>query len=735
MNKRTSILGLGVLAILVIGTFSFSAFAQDSELSIIGSKGNSHSAKFVPGQLIVGLEKPDPNFNAKASLHGGQVINSIDQINAIVVKVPLNTEEKFISAISKNPNVVYVERDAIMTATGDQYLEIQWGLQHIGMDSVWADPAIDPSLGTGIIVAVVDTGIYDNHPDFAGTTIRTDIDYDFIDDDDDTRPTTTCGNSAEYHGTFVAGIIAATKDNTIGVSGIGPFEILPVRVLNNCGSGSSSAVSNGITWAVDHGAKVINLSLGSSVPSNTIENAINYAHGEGGDAVIVAASGNDGTSQTHYPSGFTNAISVGATTNTYEKASYSQYGSTLELAAPGGSSGACSSSGTPYIVSTGVGVSGGSTYFSYQCGTGTSFAAPHASGVAALLRAANPDACNEEIRLHLQQTAEDLTDDGEDWDEYFGYGLVRADDALSTPITPLAICAPTTTDTTPPEITLVGADPQLIEVGDPYVELGATAIDNYDGDISGSIVIDASAVNTSVLGDYPVTYDVDDSSGNSATTVTRTVTIQDTTPPVITLVDADPQLIEVGDPYVELGATAIDNYDGDISDSIVIDASAVNTAVLGDYPVTYDVDDSSGNSATTVTRTVRVQNTALADPTVYVASLEGSVSGKKNLNYQVTITLGGDSASGVMIYGMWSNNPLTTVSCQADVPGQCTVKQTTKDVPPLTFSIMDLGTNVYYDESSSVTLIVVDRDDEGGSGGGNEGSWDCTTKPHPKKCP
>jgi CSLREA domain-containing protein len=134
-------------------------------------------------------------------------------------------------------------------------------------------------------------------------------------------------------------------------------------------------------------------------------------------------------------------------------------------------------------------------------------------------------------------------------------------------------------DNTPPVITLVGANPQTIEVGSPYVELGATALDDVDGDVTGDIVIDATAVNTAVLGSYSVTYDVSDAAGNAATTVTRTVDVVDTTVPVITLVGADPQTIEVGSPYVELGATATDNYDGDLTGSIIIDATAVNTAV------------------------------------------------------------------------------------------------------------------------------------------------------------
>ena len=182
---------------------------------------------------------------------------------------------------------------------------------------------------------------------------------------------------------------------------------------------------------------------------------------------------------------------------------------------------------------------------------------------------------------------------------------------------------PVVEDTTPPVITLTGDNPQLIEAGDAYTELGATASDNVDGDLSNSIVIDASTVDTTVPGDYAVTYDVSDSSGNAASTVTRTVTVQDTTPPVITLLGDDPQVIIAGHPYAELGATASDSLDGDLTASIVIDASAIDTAKAGDYAVTYDVSDAAGNAAATMTRTVRVQNPPLpAAPTV---SIEGDI--------------------------------------------------------------------------------------------------------------
>jgi hypothetical protein len=124
-------------------------------------------------------------------------------------------------------------------------------------------------------------------------------------------------------------------------------------------------------------------------------------------------------------------------------------------------------------------------------------------------------------------------------------------------------------DTTPPTIALTGDNPQTIAVGEAYVELGATATDNRDGDLSASIVVDASAVDSSVPGEYAVTYGVIDSSGNAATVVTRTVIYEDRTAPVITLLGENPQIIVLGGDYAELGATATDNVDGDLTVSVV----------------------------------------------------------------------------------------------------------------------------------------------------------------------
>ncbi|TBM99356.1 DUF5011 domain-containing protein [Hyunsoonleella flava] len=194
-------------------------------------------------------------------------------------------------------------------------------------------------------------------------------------------------------------------------------------------------------------------------------------------------------------------------------------------------------------------------------------------------------------------------------------------DAAGNPATQVTRTVNIIPDTTAPVITLVGASPIDLNVGDTYTEEGATATDNIDGDISANIVIGGDTVDTNTGGTYVVTYDVSDAAGNPATQVTRTVNIiPDTTAPVITLVGASPIDLNVGDTYTEEGATATDNIDGDISANIVIGGDTVDTNTGGTYVVTYDVSDNAGNPATQVTRTVNV----IPDTTAPVITLIGA---------------------------------------------------------------------------------------------------------------
>jgi hypothetical protein len=198
-----------------------------------------------------------------------------------------------------------------------------------------------------------------------------------------------------------------------------------------------------------------------------------------------------------------------------------------------------------------------------------------------------------------------------------------SDDA-GNPATQVTRTVTITADVTIPVITLVGDENVSVELGTAYSEAGATATDNYDGDLTSFIRV-TGTLDTDILGTYVFNYNVSDSSSNDAVTVTRTINVVDTTLPVITLTGANPQSIEIGTAYSELGATATDNTDDDsaITNAIVINASAVDVNTLGTYTITYNVKDAALNAATQVTRTVIV---TADDVTIPVITLEGDAS-------------------------------------------------------------------------------------------------------------
>ena len=173
-------------------------------------------------------------------------------------------------------------------------------------------------------------------------------------------------------------------------------------------------------------------------------------------------------------------------------------------------------------------------------------------------------------------------------------------------------------DTTPPTIDLIGNSPKLVEVGIPYTDLGATALDNLDGDITGNIIVGGLPINTSVLGTSIITYDVTDSSGNAAH-AERTVTVIDIAPPVITVLGDNPATVEAGTPYTDAGATALDNMNGDLTANITVGGLPIDTSGPGSFTVTYDVTDSSGNTVH-AERTVNV-----VDSTPPVLTIPGDV--------------------------------------------------------------------------------------------------------------
>ena len=284
---------------------------------------------------------------------------------------------------------------------GDPLRSSQWGLDAVGFPDAWAI-----TRGAGVTVAVVDSGVLGNHEDLAGAVLQgTDL----------VNPHGGNGwDDESFHGTFVAGLIAAHEGNGLGIAGAAPaVKILPVRVLDGGGNGSTANVAAGIIYSVEHGARVVNLSLGGTVADPGLEAAVEYAVSKG--SVVVAAAGNSGAasdafhpSQSIYPAAFPNVIAVGAVDAFGQRASFSNIDSYVDVVAPGVS-----------VTST----SNGSIH-SYAVGDGTSFAAPYASAEVALVIATNPSLDVANVRHVIETTARDLGPAGRDTS--YGYGLISS---------------------------------------------------------------------------------------------------------------------------------------------------------------------------------------------------------------------------------------------------------------------------------------------------------------------
>jgi type VII secretion-associated serine protease mycosin len=300
------------------------------------------------------------------------------------------------SAAGTGHDVVSSEHDSVVRVLGatDPMRSAQWALDKVSFEAAWGT-----TNGHGVTVAVVDTGVREDHEDL-GATVLPGIDY-----------VHSGGNGwddGNGHGTHVAGIIAAMASNGRGIAGGAPgVKILPVRVLDENGSGFSSNVAAGIIWATDHGARVINLSLGGTTPSDGTRAAIQYANSKG--AIVLAAAGNGAQSgnQPLYPGAFPETVAVAAVDQNLNRAPFSNYGSYVDIAAPG--------------------VSIRSTFnqsrTSYADMSGTSMATPYASAAAALVVAANPKLTANGVRNALQHTAIDLGAPGADVS--YGSGLIN----------------------------------------------------------------------------------------------------------------------------------------------------------------------------------------------------------------------------------------------------------------------------------------------------------------------
>ncbi|MDO8452246.1 MAG: S8 family peptidase [bacterium] len=410
MSKQT-LFTLFALVALVFGSMVYAAPQGQAD---------NQRPDFVPGEVIVKFKGDTTPFQ--------------------VLQVARGQEVQAVQAFQQRPDVIYAEPNYIVQALGSndtQYVN-QWALNNTAqtilngfgtaLGSGTADADVDweegwsgysTALFSDAVVAIVDSGIDETHPDLNDKLVPG---WDFVDGDN--NPHDIYG-----HGTHVAGIAAAETNNAIGIAGVAfsvNVKIMPVRVLNNDGFGSTSDVALGIRYAADNGAKAINLSLGRRQDSNTLRDAVNYAWNRG--AVLAAAAGNDGGGGKYYPASYPVVMSVAATDYNDNTASFSNFNSEVDISAPGVN--VYSTFPTSDFT---IGTLHGRSK-NYDVGSGTSMSTPHVAGLAALLFAQDSTRTNSDVRSLIETTADDKGNVG--WDQHYGWGRVNVFNALSGAVAP-----------------------------------------------------------------------------------------------------------------------------------------------------------------------------------------------------------------------------------------------------------------------------------------------------------
>lgn len=389
----------------------------------------------MPGQIIIKY-KPGQESGGKTfaqSLGLQEVKKSVTGARLMQLRAGASSTD-VLKRLQADPSVAWAEPNYIyftnQSVNQDTYIDEQWNLPKIKAQSAWE--SLPEDLTGNVTVAVVDTGVDGTHPDLNGRVL--DGKNFAACKDDGSSYIEPNGNFDDYgHGTHVAGIIGAIYGNGLGIAGVagpGSLSILPVKVLNNCGAGTAFDIAQGIRYAADQGAAVINLSLGGPY-SNTLAEAVAYAQNKG--SLVVAAAGNESASvDLVYPAAYPGVLAVGAVDQLHKKAYFSNYGRALDLVAPGVDIlstvpawlGEQDSSTSTWDV-----VYEDGAYYEYW--KGTSMAAPHVAAAAALYKLRYSGASAVEIAGVLEKTAVDLDVYGRD--DQTGYGLLDLAAALNMP--------------------------------------------------------------------------------------------------------------------------------------------------------------------------------------------------------------------------------------------------------------------------------------------------------------
>lgn len=578
------------------GHFVAAAISLTAILSAAGGADAAPPVRSTEGPWAKGriLVMPKPGLPAEqiAKLFRGSKVSKIGGSNLHIVELPPQASEKAIAAqLANNPHLDFAELDRAVDLTGtanDPYFGSAWHLLRINAPTAW-----DGSQGSGITIAVVDTGVDASHPDLSARIVPG---WNFYDNNANTA-------DVNGHGTGIAGAAAAATNNGMGVSSVaGQAKIMPIRIADPTGSAYWSTIAEGITWAADKGARVINISYDQLPLSSAVITASNYAKGKG--ALVIVAAGNRAKDEQFAPT--ESMIPVSAADRSDRITTWSSWGSYVALSAPGVD-----------IWST---TRGGS----YGAWWGTSVASPVTAGVVALMMAANSKLNNAEIEKLLFSTSVDLGDSGRD--KYYGHGRVNAAAAVQA-----ALAATSNVDTQAPSASisaplgsttvsgLVGVDVSAVDdVGVTKVELRANG-SAYATDSSApfAFIWDSTRVSNGMVNLEAFAYDA---AGNAATSLPVAVNVANKNTIDVSPNDTTPPSVRVTNPVanarvsgtVSINVTAADNSgSAGIRQALYIDGRLVKSAIgeslsyrwntrkisAGSHSITATAIDAAGNSS------------------------------------------------------------------------------------------------------------------------------------------
>lgn len=675
----------------------FSTFATAGKVCAAGVAlaltGVLHAApaNTVPGRILVkprdGITESD--LHQLFAAHGAQQHDAIHQINVRILNVPEAASDHVLEALQHSPRIDFAEPDYLIEPSvvpNDTYYSDEWHLPKIAAPTAWTIT----SGSSSVVIAILDSGIDATHPDLTQQVVPG---WNFYDGNSDTK---------DYfgHGTLVAGAAGAASNNGNGVTSVaGGCRIMPIRVSDTYGYASSSAISQGLTWAADKGVRVANLSFANVTKMSSINSAAQYFQSKGG--VVVAAAGNDAMfdSTPDNP----NFLMVSATDANDSLATFSNTGNNVDIAAPGVS-----------ILTTKMGGS-------YAWAAGTSLSTPIVAGVAALVISVNPNLTGTQIQEVLKTSADDLGPAG--WDASYGYGRVNAYKAV------LAATGgtPPPSDTTPPTTAITAPAGGSILSGTVSVSIaasdniGVTKVELYlNGALAGTTITVPATFSwnttTRANGSCNLQAKAYDAAGNSSSSTLVSVTVQnpvpDTTAPSVQIASPTASSTLSGQATVAVAAT--DNVgvtrtewylNGALMGSAATGSAAFawNTTSYanGSYTVQARAYDAAGNSNSSAPETVLVQNavadTAAPAATINAPAAGSTVSGIVSVSVSATDNVGVTRVewylNGTMVGSSASSSAIFSWNTTTRPNGSCTLQA----------KAFDAAGNV---GSSSVTVTV-----------------------------